>query len=90
MTSDFANKLVRDHRIKLAIVVAMLIGCCIGCGTSGSGTLPQLIPVKGKVTFKGQPLTMGTDPFRARRLRPPGNRQVAIRRDLRADHAEGW
>jgi hypothetical protein len=63
MTSDFANKHAPDHRIKLAIVVAMLLGCCVGCGANGSGTLPQLIPVKGKVTFKGQPVSMGSIRF---------------------------
>jgi hypothetical protein len=41
---------------------AILLICCAGCG-SGSGALPSLIAVKGKVTFKGQPLTKGTIRF---------------------------
>jgi hypothetical protein len=42
------------------IILAAL--CCIaywGCGPPGKGTAPSLIPVKGKVTYKGQPLTKG-------------------------------
>jgi hypothetical protein len=64
MTSDFASKPARDHAIKLAITAATLFSLCSGCGaTQGSGTLPQLLPVKGKVVFKGQPLTTGTVRF---------------------------
>ena len=63
MTFDFVNKLAPGHGMKLAIVIATLFGCCAGCGANGSGTLPQLIPVKGKVTFKGQPLTIGAIRF---------------------------
>lgn len=33
-----------------------------GC-SSGAGTLPELIPVKGKVTYKGKPVTKGTVKF---------------------------
>jgi hypothetical protein len=63
MKSDFVNRLAFDHRTKLAIVAAMLLGWCGGCGASGSGALPSLVPVKGKVTFKGQPVTTGTVRF---------------------------
>jgi hypothetical protein len=41
---------------------ALLLFSCWGCGTS-SGALPSLIPVNGKVTYKGQPLTKGTIRF---------------------------
>jgi len=41
---------------------ALLLSFCWGCG-SGGGALPSLIPVKGKVTYKGQPLTKGTIRF---------------------------
>lgn len=41
---------------------AVLLFCCCGCGSS-SGALPDLIPVKGKVTYKGQPVTAGTIRF---------------------------
>jgi hypothetical protein len=40
--------------------------CCIvcwGCGPAGHGTTPDLIPVKGKVTYKGKPLSPGTIKF---------------------------
>jgi hypothetical protein len=63
MTSNLANKLRLGHGSKLAIAAALLLGACSGCGTAGSGTLPQLVPVKGKVTFKGQPVTVGTVHF---------------------------
>ena len=35
---------------------------CWGCGPGG-GTNPSLVPVKGKVTYKGMPLTKGTIKF---------------------------
>ena len=39
-------------------LAAILVGACWGCG-SGSVVPPTLIPVKGKVTYKGQPVTKG-------------------------------
>ena len=39
------------------------------------GTLPELIPVKGRVTLKGQPSDQGHRPVRTRRFRPSGYRQ---------------
>jgi hypothetical protein len=44
-----------SHSLALA---AILLGACWGCG-SGSAVPPSLIPVKGKVTYKGQPVTKG-------------------------------
>jgi hypothetical protein len=41
---------------------AVFVFSCWGCG-SGSGTLPSLVPVKGIVKYKGQPLTKGTVRF---------------------------
>ena len=41
---------------------ALFVFSCWGCG-SGSGTLPSLVPVKGIVKYKGQPLTKGTVRF---------------------------
>jgi hypothetical protein len=63
MKLDFVNGPATAHRIRLAVVTAMLCGCAGGCGASGSGTLPELIPVKGKVTFKGKPVAIGTIRF---------------------------
>jgi hypothetical protein len=40
----------------------VLLASGSGC-SSGSGTLPSLIPVKGKVTYKGKPLTKGVVKF---------------------------
>jgi hypothetical protein len=39
-------------------VVIIVLGACWGCGPA-PGTLSPLIPVKGKVTYKGEPLTKG-------------------------------
>jgi len=48
--------------LKSITLAALLLGACSGCG-GGSGSLPALIPVKGKVTYKGQPLTKGNVRF---------------------------
>jgi hypothetical protein len=44
-------------------VVAVLLAPLWGCGPAGNGTHATLIPVKGKVTYKGQPVTKGTVKF---------------------------
>ena len=36
---------------------------CWGCGASGSGASAPLVSVKGKVTYKGRPLTSGVVRF---------------------------
>jgi hypothetical protein len=48
---------------KLVSLAALSCGICWGCAPAGSGTLPSLIPVKGKVTYKGQPVTKGLVKF---------------------------
>jgi hypothetical protein len=48
--------------LKSIILPALLLVSCWGCGSS-SGALPSLLPVKGKVNYKGQPLTKGTIRF---------------------------
>jgi hypothetical protein len=51
--------------INLPIRMLLAASCCLacwGCGP-GSGTTASLIPVKGKVTYKGQPLTTGVIKF---------------------------
>jgi len=48
---------MRISPLKLMALLALLLGAWSGCG--GAGSLPALIPVKGKVTYKGQPLTKG-------------------------------
>jgi hypothetical protein len=45
-------------------LAALLLAPLWGCGATGSGTThATLIPVKGKVTYKGQPVTKGTVKF---------------------------
>jgi hypothetical protein len=53
---------VRTASLKSLTVVIALLGACSGCGTS-EGFRAPLIPVKGKVTYKGQPLAQGTVTF---------------------------
>ncbi len=53
---------MRMKLAKLAALAALIGGPCWGCGTS-SGTPVSLIQVKGKVTYKGQPVTKGVVEF---------------------------
>jgi hypothetical protein len=53
---------MRMSLVKLVALAALFVGPCWGCGSSG-GTPVTLIPVKGKVTYKGQPLTKGVVEF---------------------------
>ncbi len=54
---------MRNGPIKSIAATALLAGLCWGCGLAGSGTMPGVIPVKGKVTYKGKPLTQGSVTF---------------------------
>jgi hypothetical protein len=45
------------------ILNSLVLAANMGCG-SGQGQPAQVVPVKGKVTFKGQPLTKGVIKFR--------------------------
>jgi hypothetical protein len=47
---------------KLVALAALLVGSCWGCGSS-VGTPAPLIAVKGKVTYKGLPVTKGVVEF---------------------------
>ena len=42
------------------LVAAIGLGACWGCGSAGSSTMAELVPVKGKVTYKGEPVKQGT------------------------------
>ena len=53
---------MRIGTLKSLTVIFALLGACWGCGTSG-GANASLIPVKGKVTYKGQPLAQGSVTF---------------------------
>ena len=63
MRSDFTSRFLPIPAFKLTTLALVVLGICSGCGAKGSGTMPTLIPVKGKVTFKGQPLSKGTVHF---------------------------
>jgi hypothetical protein len=64
MSGGLINGRVSRPEFKLLVVSVLLAGAAGGCGSSGgAGSMPSLIPVKGKVTFKGQPLTSGTITF---------------------------
>lgn len=45
------------------LLAALLCGACCGCGAAGGGAAATLIPVKGKVTHKGQPVARGQVKF---------------------------
>ncbi|MGC8638300.1 MAG: hypothetical protein ACP5XB_00300 [Isosphaeraceae bacterium] len=45
------------------VLASVLLIPVSGCGIAGSATPPTLIPVKGKVTYKGKPLTKGVVKF---------------------------
>src|SRR4051794_18550874 len=61
--SMFSKRIGAARACNFATLALFLLAACAGCGAKGAGTLPNLIPVKGKVTFKGQPLTKGTVHF---------------------------
>jgi hypothetical protein len=50
--------------ITCTILVVLSLATGFGCGSEGA-VAPTLIAVKGKVTFKGQPVTKGTIRFAA-------------------------
>jgi hypothetical protein len=59
---DFRSRLMR---IGLAILIAstiFMVNAFSGCGFS-AGSLAALVPAKGKVTYKGKPLSQGTIRF---------------------------
>ncbi|MDR3636204.1 MAG: hypothetical protein P4L84_20550 [Isosphaeraceae bacterium] len=47
----------------LSLVMAALALPCCGCGSSSSRQLPLTLPVRGKVTYRGKPLTEGKVKF---------------------------
>jgi hypothetical protein len=49
---------MRSRLPKSIALVTILLGVCWGCGPS-VGVIAPLLSVKGKVTYKGQPLTQG-------------------------------
>jgi hypothetical protein len=48
---------------KRIVLAALCCGFCWGCGAGGGGARTALIPVKGKVTYKGQPVAKGRIKF---------------------------
>jgi hypothetical protein len=71
---------MRSRSASLMIPALLCLGACWGCGAEGSGALPPLIPVKGKVTYKGKPLTKGLVKFQ-----PDGGYGRSARGELQAD-----
>jgi hypothetical protein len=53
---------MRCHYCRLFVLSAVLLVPCGGCGATSGQTSP-LLPVKGKVTYKGQPVAKGTIRF---------------------------
>jgi hypothetical protein len=61
-TQEARNGFMRVFSSKLITLATLLLGTCWGCGP-GSRALPSLLPVKGSVTYKGQPVTKGVIRF---------------------------
>jgi hypothetical protein len=53
----------RDRKRIAFALAAVMLAPLWGCGAAGSGTQPGLIAVKGKVTYKGKPVTKGQVKF---------------------------
>ncbi len=53
------------NRADMLLVVALAALCLLPCAGCGSGSVPlaPIVPVKGKVTYKGKPITEGTVRF---------------------------
>jgi hypothetical protein len=54
---------MRSRSVGRLITAMLCLGACWGCGAAGQGPSAPLIPVKGKVTLKGKPLTKGLVKF---------------------------
>ena len=73
-----------------SLVLAALVLSPAGAAARMRGPyVGTTVPVKGKVTYKGKPLTQGQIVLRARRRRPRGPRQHPAGRDLRPHHLQG-
>jgi hypothetical protein len=59
----FTIRFVSKRAFPLAALGVFALSACAGCGSSGADTAAALIPVKGKVTIKGEPLAAGTVRF---------------------------
>jgi hypothetical protein len=57
---------------KSSALALALLAASWGCGAAGQGALPSLIPIKGKITYKGQALTTGFV-----RFKPDGSGRIA-------------
>lgn len=54
---------MRINSPKRILLAALCCSVCWGCDTAGGGARSALIPVNGKVTYKGQPVTKGRIKF---------------------------
>lgn len=55
--------LKRTQRLAALVLASVLLVPLSGCGIAGSATSSDLIPVKGKVTYKGIAITKGVIHF---------------------------
>ncbi len=55
---------MRNRASQFVALVASCLIPCVGCGQgAGTGAGGETVPVKGKVTYKGQPVTQGVVTF---------------------------
>jgi hypothetical protein len=70
---------VHRNAAEWIVLSVLLAGSGWGCA-AGAGATPSLIPVKGQVTYKGQPLTKGEIKFE-----PDGGYGRRAKGELRSD-----
>jgi hypothetical protein len=63
MSLEIPTRVSPARAVKLLAIVAVALCTGAGCAQKGAGEMPGLIPVKGKVIYKGQPLTKGVVRF---------------------------
>jgi hypothetical protein len=51
------------RRLAVWVLAPVFLAPLWGCGIAARGTQAKLIPVKGKITYKGQPVTKGLVTF---------------------------
>jgi hypothetical protein len=62
----FKGPFMRISFLRPSILTGLALFACWGCTTSTGSPAQGLVPVKGKVTYKGQPLTKGVVEFEPR------------------------
>jgi hypothetical protein len=85
-----STKIVTRPVFPLAALGMFALLACAGCGSGAAEKAAELIPVKGKVTVQGQPLSTGTVRFEPDDFgRPASGRLNADGTFVLSTHKEG-